>query len=120
MITLKNLITHALISIHSKELVESPGNKEPKVYGHIDLLMGPGDEFGFINILIKYDKEQKLQYVTLDTFGSPISKSLFDRDIAPKCYEFLSRIKTELGKLEYDTIHFVSSLSSYETLLKPY
>lgn len=106
MMTVKHLITHALLTMKSSEDIKA-STSTIKEFGHIDLFMGPGDEFAFLNISIMYDMDQKIQFVQWKDGTSTISKSLFDRDLAPKCHEVIGRIKTELGKMEYDTIYLV-------------
>jgi hypothetical protein len=105
--TIKHLITHAVLKMKSKELIKGFDLSRTNSYGSIDLFLGPGDEYSFQGIQVMYDPVQKLQFVQWEGSQSTISKPLFDRDLAPKCYEIISQVKESLGKLDSGTIYLV-------------
>lgn len=69
--------------------------------------MGPGDSHSLSGIDIVYNTALKVMSVESPT--SLYSKSLFDRDLAPVCFQALEKIKETFGKLEHDTIYLVTA-----------
>jgi hypothetical protein len=108
MMTIRHLITHSLVTMYKNDKANT---NSQKVYGHVDLFLGPGDSIAFLAIPILYDSTLKQQYFQWTGEGATLSKQLFERDLSPKCHESLVKIKEKFGKLEYDTIYLVNEFN---------
>jgi hypothetical protein len=116
MITLRNLITHSRIYIYHQDDIPT-GNIV--AYGEVLIYLGPGDNHHIRGIDILYQKDKKIVSIQPVKAGIGISKSLFDRDIAPVCYAAIDKIKETFGKLEYDTIYLVTENDAVKEPNKP-